>query len=114
MTLYCRYLSEIKVEPERTLCVGVAHDSYKEAYDLAKTHLTPTDPVALGIFLNYSMFCHEFLRDKATGVDIAKNAFDEAVAELDAISEERHRDATIILKIIRENLELWRFQAGRL
>lgn len=58
------------------------------------------------------MFCHEFLLDRSVGVEIAKNAFDEAVAELDAISEERHRDATLILKIIRENLELWRLQAG--
>ncbi|OQR68983.1 14-3-3 protein gamma-like [Tropilaelaps mercedesae] len=111
---YFRYLAEVKADPERTLCVGVSHDAYKEAYDIARTHMAPTDPVALGIFLNYSMFCHEFLLDRSIGVEIAKNAFDEAVAELDAISEERHRDATLILKIIRENLELWRFQSGHL
>ncbi len=38
---------------------------------------------------------------------LAKNAFDEAVAELPSLSEENYKDSTLIMQLLRDNLALW-------
>lgn len=66
-----------------------------------------------GIVLNYSVFFHEHLKNPTEAIRIAQKTFDDAVAELDAVTEERHRDAAFILKIMRENLEFWQSKTIR-
>ncbi|KAF7531602.1 hypothetical protein G7Z17_g13718 [Cylindrodendrum hubeiense] len=34
-------------------------------------------------------------------------AFDDAIAELDSLSEESYRDSTLIMQLLRDNLTLW-------
>ena len=41
------------------------------------------------------------------GVSIAKQAFDDAIAELDTLSEESYKDSTLIMQLLRDNLTLW-------
>lgn len=38
---------------------------------------------------------------------MAKQAFDEAIAELDSLSEESYKDSTLIMQLLRDNLTLW-------
>ena len=38
---------------------------------------------------------------------MAKQAFDDAIAELDSLSEESYRDSTLIMQLLRDNLTLW-------
>ena len=38
---------------------------------------------------------------------MAKQAFDEAIAELDTLSEESYKDSTLIMQLLRDNLTLW-------
>ncbi|KAG2327524.1 hypothetical protein Bca52824_010252 [Brassica carinata] len=38
---------------------------------------------------------------------LAKQAFDEAIAELDTLSEESYKDRTLIMQRLRDNLTLW-------
>lgn len=35
---------------------------------------------------------------------LAKQAFDEAIAELDTLSEESYKDSTLIMQLLRDNL----------
>jgi hypothetical protein len=37
----------------------------------------------------------------------AKQAFDDAIAELDTLSEESYKDSTLIMQLLRDNLTLW-------
>ena len=37
----------------------------------------------------------------------AKSAFDDAIAELDTLSEESYKDSTLIMQLLRDNLTLW-------
>ena len=39
--------------------------------------------------------------------NLAKQAFDEAIAELDSLSEESYKDSTLIMQLLRDNLTLW-------
>lgn len=38
---------------------------------------------------------------------LAKQAFDEAISELDNLSEESYKDSTLIMQLLRDNLTLW-------
>ena len=43
---------------------------------------------------------------------MAKQAFDDAIAELDSLSEESYRDSTLIMQLLRDNLTLWTSSEG--
>lgn len=38
---------------------------------------------------------------------LAKQAFDEAIAELDSLDEESYKDSTLIMQLLKDNLALW-------
>lgn len=38
---------------------------------------------------------------------LAKQAFDDAIAELDSLNEESYKDSTLIMQLLRDNLTLW-------
>lgn len=36
-----------------------------------------------------------------------QQAFDDAIAELDSITEDSYKDSTLIMQLLRDNLTLW-------
>ncbi|EDX15996.1 GD24394 [Drosophila simulans] len=44
--------------------------------------------------------------DKAC--QLAKQAFDDAIAELDTLNEDSYKDPTLIMQLLRDNLTLWK------
>ena len=52
----------------------------------------------------------QFTEDRAC--HIAKQAFDDAIAELDTLSEESYKDSTLIMQLLRDNLTLWTSDAA--
>ena len=69
--------------------------------------MTPTHPTRLGLALNFSVFYYEILNSPDRACHLAKQAFDDAIAELDSLSEESYRDSTLIMQLLRDNLTLW-------
>ena len=53
-----------------------------------------------------------YLAKLAEQADIAKQAFDDAIAELDTLSEESYKDSTLIMQLLRDNLTLWTSDAA--
>ena len=47
------------------------------------------------------------LEESGSACDLAKSAFDDAIAELDTLSEDSYKDATLIMQLLRDNLTLW-------
>ncbi|CAN1241113.1 14-3-3-like protein 2 (Fragments) [Linum perenne] len=37
----------------------------------------------------------------------SRQAFDEAISELDTLGEESYKDSTLIMQLLRDNLTLW-------
>lgn len=84
----------------------------QNATDIAQTDLTPTHPIRLGLALNFSVFYYEILNSPDRACHLAKQAFDDAIAELDSLSEESYRDSTLIMQLLRDNLTLWTSSDG--
>ena len=48
--------------------------------NIAKSGLPPTHPIRLGLALNYSVFHYEINNQKESACELAKTAFDNAIA----------------------------------
>ena len=110
---YHRYLAEFQSGDKKKSSASKANDAYGDANNLATSKdggnvpLPPTDPIRLGLALNYSVFHYEIQNDPEKACQLAKKAFDDAIAELDTLSEESYKDSTLIMQLLRDNLTLW-------
>ncbi|PVU98858.1 hypothetical protein BB559_001199 [Furculomyces boomerangus] len=104
---YYRYLAEFEVDDERKDSSDKSFDAYKAASDIANAQLPTTHPIRLGLALNFSVFYYEILNSPDRACHLAKTAFDDAIAELDSLSEESYKDSTLIMQLLRDNLTLW-------
>ena len=90
-----------------------AKNKYEQATKVASEQgLPPTNPIRLGLALNYSVFYFEILNEPQQACALAKTAFDDAISELDSLQEEQYKDATLIMQLIRDNLTLWTSDNG--
>lgn len=103
---YYRYLVEVASGDTKK---DLAEKS-KTAYDSATIEadqLPTTHPIKLGLALNFSVFHYEIMNDGKKACELAKTAFDAAIAELDSLKEESYKDSTLIMQLLRDNLTLW-------
>ncbi|KAJ2063581.1 hypothetical protein GGI17_001656 [Coemansia sp. S146] len=77
---YFRYIAEFETTEKRKEASDNSLDAYKAA-----TILNSPEKA-----------CH-----------LAKQAFDDAIAELDSLSEDSYKDSTLIMQLLRDNLTLW-------
>ncbi|KAG0499583.1 hypothetical protein HPP92_004274 [Vanilla planifolia] len=104
---YYRYLAEFKVGDQRKKAAENTLAAYKSAQDIATEAMAPTHPIGLGLALNFSVFHYEILNSPDRALEMAKQAFDEAIGELDNLEEESCKDSTLIMQLLRDNLTLW-------
>jgi len=104
---YHRYLAEFASGNNRKEAAENSLIAYKTASDIAVTELPPTHPIRLGLALNFSVFYYEILNSPDRACQLAKQAFDDAIAELDTLSEDSYKDSTLIMQLLRDNLTLW-------
>lgn len=104
---YHRYLAEFLTTQQRKEAAENSLIAYKAASDIATTDLPPTHPIRLGLALNFSVFYYEILNSPDRACRLAKRAFDDAIAELDTLSEDSYKDSTLIMQLLRDNLTLW-------
>jgi len=104
---YYRYLAEVASGDKKPGVVSESEKSYQSALDIAKEQMQPTHPIRLGLALNYSVFFYEILNAPDRACHLAKQAFDDAIAELDTLNEDSYKDSTLIMQLLRDNLTLW-------
>jgi len=109
---YFRYLAEVSSTEEREAASNKADKAYSEATAIANggesgEGLPPTHPVRLGLALNHSVFYYEIANDPNKACELAKAAFDDAIADLDTLTDESYKDSTLIMQLLRDNLTLW-------
>jgi 14-3-3 protein beta/theta/zeta len=109
---YFRYLAEVADAASREEDVAQSQDAYKGAFEISKSEMAPTHPIRLGLALNFSVFYYEISNAPDQACQLAKQAFDDAIAELDTLNEESYKDSTLIMQLLRDNLTLWTSDNG--
>ena len=103
---YYRYLAEILTDEKNKEVANNSMNSYKQANELAEK-LACTNPIKLGLALNFSVFYYEVMNDAKTACTIATEAFDVAIHQLEKIEDEQYKDSTTILQLLKENIDMW-------
>jgi 14-3-3 protein beta/theta/zeta len=104
---YYRYLAEVASGDEKQAVVEQSKTSYDDATQIATKDLATTHPIRLGLALNFSVFYYEILNNSQKACELAKTAFDDAIAEIDNLQEDTYKDSTLIMQLLRDNLTLW-------
>lgn len=100
-------MAEFQTGDVRKESASKALEAYSSASTIANQDLPPTHPIRLGLALNFSVFYYEILNSPDRACHLAKQAFDDAIAELDTLSEDSYKDSTLIMQLLRDNLTLW-------
>ncbi|KAF6159670.1 hypothetical protein GIB67_029928 [Kingdonia uniflora] len=104
---YFRYLVEFKTDQERKDVADQSLKGYEAASKMASSDLSSTHPIRLGLALNFPVFYYEILNSPKRACHLAKQSFEEAIVDLDTLSEESYKDSTLIMQLPRDNLTLW-------
>lgn len=102
---YYRYLAEFN--PSDQKYKDNASGKYDEALNFAKKALKPTHPTRLGLALNASVCYYEIMNQSDAACKLAKEAFDQAIQQLDSLSDSTYKDSTLIMQLLRDNLTIW-------
>jgi len=104
---YCRYLAEFAVGEGHSRRSSEAHAAYTKASELATAQLRATNPIRLGLALNFSVFFYEVFGSPEKACAIAKSAFDDAMSAMGGMDEDEYKDSAAIMQLLRDNLQLW-------
>ena len=103
---YYRYSVEFKTDADREDGAQKAKASYEKAMELA-SELSKANPQFLGLALNYSVFLYEIIGQKQEAITLADKSFREAVNHIDKLDEDEYSEATLILQLLKDNVQLW-------
>ena len=115
---YYRYLCEIDIddiddidnneEKENNKYSINAEKFYSDSLMIAKLKLSETNPIRLGISLNFSVCLYEILNKQNEACVLAKEAFNDAIQKLDTLSTNKeYKETCSLLSVIRDNLNVW-------
>jgi len=100
---YHRYSAETAPHSKH---VTEAAKYYEQGTEAAEK-LDATNPVRIGLALNFAVFHFEIEHDAKAAASVAKNAFSQAIAKLDHIDEKHYNDTTLIMQLLRDNINHW-------
>ena len=111
---YSRYLCEFQQGSQREKSSRQALDAYNQAKDVVQgpLGLRPSDPQLLGLALNMSVFHYEILGNQQEGLELCRSVYQDAENHLRNVDENEIganviRSAKDVLKLLRDNLNLW-------
>uniref|UniRef100_A0A3P9P2T5 14-3-3 protein beta/alpha-B-like n=1 Tax=Poecilia reticulata TaxID=8081 RepID=A0A3P9P2T5_POERE len=101
---YYRYLAEVATGEDKETIINNSQEAYQKALDISIKEMPPTHPIRLGLALNFSVFYYEIVNSPDKACQLAKSAFDEAIAMLDTLNSDSYKDSTLIMQLLRDNL----------
>mmetsp|Transcript_41741 Transcript_41741/g.40098 ORF Transcript_41741/g.40098 Transcript_41741/m.40098 type:complete len:152 (-) Transcript_41741:31-486(-) len=82
----------------------------KKDYDLAHSYgseLFTCHPLRLAIALNFAVFVNDIMHLPKQAVQIAKEAFENALFELETVEEEKINETLRVMQLLKDNYALW-------
>ncbi|XP_049585838.1 14-3-3 protein beta/alpha [Syngnathus scovelli] len=104
---YHRYQAEVATGDDKQKIIANSEQAYQEALKTSTEEMQPTHPIRLGLALNFSVFYYEIINSPEKACQLAKTAFDDAIAELETVTDDSYKDSTLIMQLLRDNLTLW-------
>ncbi|XP_037129687.1 14-3-3 protein beta/alpha-like [Syngnathus acus] len=104
---YHRYQAEVAIGDDKQKIITNSEQAYQEALKTSSEEMQPTHPIRLGLALNFSVFYYEIINSPEKACQLAKTAFDDAIAELETVTDDSYKDSTLIMQLLRDNLTLW-------
>merc|ERR1712226_699912 len=108
---YYRYLAEIDLSHVAVSLVEEAKKAYEDAREISKEQMPASNPIRLGLALNFSVFNYEILNSSEEACKFAKEAFDDAMVDFGSLSEDDAKDSAVVLQLLRDNLTVWTTKA---
>lgn len=103
---YYRYIAEYATGEQKAKVANSSMNAYKEGFEIAEG-LDCTNPIKLGLALNYSVFYYEVMEDPHNATQIATKCFQEGIQKLESIDDDMYKDSTNILQLLKENIDMW-------
>jgi hypothetical protein len=103
---YYRYDAEFQIDDLKNQAIKNADTCYERALSLAD-EFEISNPMRLGLILNYCVFVVDVKGDKENGRELARTTMERAtqkIKELDA----QDQDTEICLKLLEDNVRLWK------
>ena len=88
--------------------VSEALANYRYALELGKRCLEPTNPIFLALALNYSVFTYDMQNNVQEALGIGEEAFNGAVHRMHELDEADHKESTLLLQLLRDNIQVWK------
>jgi hypothetical protein len=66
--------------------------------------LNACNTVRLGFALNFSVFQYDILKNHKKALELAENAINEALKNIDDINSEKFKDVKAMIDLIKENI----------
>ena len=105
---YYRYVVESSTEDKLNEINNGALKYYSIATEIANKVLDACNPIRLGLALNFSVFHFEVMNNHKKACELGEHALQSALEKIDDCDEETFRDAKSIIKLLKENLTLWK------
>ncbi|OEL30476.1 putative 14-3-3-like protein GF14-H [Dichanthelium oligosanthes] len=104
---YYRYLAEFSTGTEKKAAADQSLMAYQHAMVVASSELSPAHQVRLGLALNFSVFFYEIMNSHERACQVAKQAFDEALTEINSVGVGVYKDSSLMIQVLKDNLSLW-------
>lgn len=104
---YHRYIAEICDDSEKTREKTWAKQAYEDGTKIAEDKLPVTNNIRLGLALNQAVFYYETMDLPQEAIAIARKAYEDAIQEAENLEEGDAQAASIVMQLMRDNLQLW-------
>jgi len=101
---YYRYLTDtFQNDTYRSEC----NEVYKGAIAIARATLDVTHSIRLGLALNYSVCLNDIFDKPKEAYALAMKAHSEAKEKLGNLPSTSHKDSTMLVQLLKDNLTIW-------
>ena len=80
---YYRYIAEYASDNKHKQAAEKAFEAYNSAQQIATAHLETTNPIRLGLALNFSVFYYEVRNDPKQACQLDQVIFGQLVAQIE-------------------------------
>eukprot|EP00347_Sterkiella_histriomuscorum_P011308 403372947 len=115
-------LAEFTDDASRLDLIKQSYEMYQEASQLATEHLKPADEWRLGLALTFSLFYKDHMKElhykvcsdvsknlshEEEAIRIAKQAYENAFANMDSLDEDNYRESTYVMQSLRDEINIY-------